>query len=282
MSNARARLQIPGYEVLEFLGSGARSTIWRLRERKTGRFFALKRVVKHTGDDNRFFDQAVNEFEVAAKFDHSALRKCYRLRKVRSLLKVRELHLLMELCPGGSCQSNRPTDVLQTAKIFLAVADALAHIHSRWFVHADIKPNNIIVGDDGTVKVIDFGQSCPVGTVKERIQGTPDFIAPEQVYRRPLDGRTDVFNFGASLYWTLTGRAIPTILPNQATGVHLLNDLHVTPPEELNPLVPAPLSRLVLDCIEMLPSRRPQSAKDVLVRLDLIVHALSRNIAGPE
>ncbi len=282
MSHSQERLRIPGYEVLEYLGSGARSTIWRLCDNKTGQFCALKRVVKQSGDDNRFFEQAINEFEVAANFDHPAIRKYYRIRKVRSLFKLQELHLFMELCPGNSCQNNRPETVSQTARIFLTVAEALTHMHLRWFVHADIKPNNIIVSDDGTVKIIDFGQSCPIGTVKERIQGTPDFIAPEQVHCRPLDGRTDVFNFGASLYWTLTGHAIPTIMPKKTSNVPMISDLRAKPPEELNDQVSAPLSRLVMDCIELDPIRRPQSAKDVFVRLDLIAHALTRNNHAPE
>ncbi len=282
MSHSQARLRIPGYEVLEYLGSGARSTIWRLRENRTGELCALKRVVRQAGDDNRYFDQAINEFRVATKFDHPAVRKYYQIRKVRSLFKLRELHLFMELCPGSSCQSNRPGDIRQTARIFLAVADALAHIHSRWFVHADIKPNNIIAADDGTVKIIDFGQSCLIGTVKERIQGTPDFIAPEQVYRRPLDGRTDVFNFGAAMYWTLTGQAIPTTLPKKTDGIQLIDNLHVKHPEELNSDVPNSLGRLVMDCIEPNPARRPQSAKDVFVRLDLIIHTINRKNQAPE
>ena len=282
MNRSRARLRIPGYEVLEYLGNGARSTIWRLRDSRTGQFYALKRVVRHTGDDNRYFNQAINEFNVAANFDHPTIRKYHRIKKIRSLFKLQELRLFMELCPGSSCQSDRPTDVRRTARIFLAVADALVHMHSRWFVHADIKPNNIIIADNGTVKIIDFGQSCPIGTVKERIQGTPDFIAPEQVHRRPLDGRTDVFNFGAAMYWTLTGQAIPTTLPKKIDGIQLLDELHIKPPEELNDDVPASLSRLVMDCIEPNPARRPQSAKDVFVRLDLINHALNRNNQAPE
>lgn len=282
MSNSLARLRVPGFEVLEYLGSGARSTIWRLRDTKTGKFCALKRVFRNAGDDDRYFNQANNEFQVAANLDHPAIRKYYRIRKVRSMLKLQELHLFMELCPGSSCQNDRPTDIRQTTRIFLAVAEALMHMHSRWFVHADIKPNNIIAADDGTVKIIDFGQSCPIGTVKERIQGTPDFIAPEQVYRRPLDGRTDVFNFGAAMYWTLTGRAIPTILPKKSAGIQLLDHMHVKPPEELNEDVPTSLSRLVLDCIEPNPTRRPQSAKDVFVRLDLLAHTFNRNNSASE
>ena len=281
MAVAQTRLQVPGCQVMEFLGSGARSTIWRIRDRRTEAFYALKRVVRHSHDDDRFVHQALTEFRVASHFDHPAIRKYFRVRRVRSwLLQLVELQIFMEWCEGTTCQLNRPSQVEEVLRIFQVVAGALSHIHSRGFVHADMKPNNIIVGPDSTVKVIDFGQSCPIGTVKERIQGTPDFIAPEQVYRRPLDARTDIFNFGASLYWTLTGQAIPTILPKSSDSLMLVNELKVTPPSELNEQVTPTLDRLVMDCIEFQPSRRPDSARDIMGRLDLIAHTIKRNGNG--
>jgi len=156
------------------------------------------------------------------------------------------------------------------------VASALAYMNSRGYVHADMKPNNILIGPDGTVKIIDLGQSCRIGTVKERIQGTPDFIAPEQVYRRPLDARTDVFNLGASLYWTLTGKPITTVLPKKG-NLTMKSDLHVKPPDKLNPEVPKPLSNLVIDCVDVHPANRPMSMTEVANRLELIAHTLNRN-----
>jgi serine/threonine protein kinase len=281
MAQPQARFQIPGCQVMDYLGKGARSTIWRVRERDRNRYYAVKRVTKQPGDDDRFFDQAINEFEIARQFDHPGLRKYYRLRRVRHWLQVNELHLFMELCDGKSCQAHRPADMARAVHIFHDVAGALTHLHALGFVHGDIKPNNIIVADDDTAKIIDFGQSCPIGTVKDRIQGTPDFIAPEQVRRHPLDGRTDVFNFGAALYWVLTGKAIPTILPKDTASVQLVSDLAVTPPVELNDQVPAPLNRLVLDCIEFNASRRPQAIKEVASRLDLIAHRIDNGNGDP-
>jgi len=282
MTRHLTRLQVPGFQVVDYLGKGARSTIWRVRERRGNRLCALKRVFKQPGDDDRFLDQALNEFRIARNFDHPAVRKYYRLRRLRRRFKVHELQLLMELCEGDNCQLRRPTDVQEIIRIFLVVAQAVTHIHSRGYLHGDIKPNNIIVAAEGTVKIIDFGQSCPIGTIKPRIQGTPDFIAPEQVYCRPLDARTDVFNFGAALYWTLTGRPIPTVLPKEGNGVQLRDDLRVTPPEEHNPEVPPALARLVLDCIELHPSRRPHSMRAAGARLELIAHSLERNARAAE
>ena len=142
------------------------------------------------------------------------------------------------------------------------------------FVHADMKPNNIIVDDNGNAKIIDLGQCCPIGTIKKRIQGTPDYIAPEQVRRFPLDARTDVYNFGASLYWTLTGKPIPTILAKPGSMTVPGQNAMATPPEKLNADVPPLLSRLILDCIRLQPVERPASMREVSMRLGLILQKL--------
>lgn len=273
MGSTPPTLEVPGYQVVEFLGSGARSTIWRVRDRQSGKYCALKRVIKKHITDQRFLDQAINEYNVAAKLDHPVVRKIHRLRKIKEWLRLREIHLLMELCEGTTVQANRPTSIHRAMSIFHEVAVALAYMNSRGFVHADMKPNNILVDHEGRVKIIDLGQSCTIGTVKQRIQGTPDYIAPEQVYRRPLDAKTDVFNFAASLYWTLTNQAIPTVMPKKG-GFQLMTDLAIVPPHELNPRVPLPLSRLVVDCIRINPAHRPASMNDVVSRLDLIAHTI--------
>jgi len=201
------------------------------------------------------------------------------IRRVRRWLAVREIHLIMELCPGESLQSRRPGSVLETLRIFGEVAEALAYMNDRGYVHADTKPNNIIAGPNGTVKVIDLGQSCPLGTVKQRIQGTRDFIAPEQVHRRPLNARTDVFNFGAALYWTLTGRGIPTALPRRGRAA-LEAEQIVVPPQHINPDVPEPLAELVSDCIEALPADRPATMSGVASRLSEITGSLAGSGPG--
>lgn len=269
-------LEVNGYDVLEYLGSGARSTLWKIRRRARGELRVLKRVVKRAPEDLRFLDQAFNEYEIGSQLDHSSIRAMYELRRIKRWLSVREVHLIMEFCEGKSVQEERPEDLDVVLSVFEQVARGLAHMNACGFVHADTKPNNIIVAPDRTAKIIDLGQSCRLGTIKDRIQGTPDYIAPEQVARRPLDGRTDVFNFGAALYWTLTGRPIPTVLPN-GNGVRMKSDLMARPVEEFNPEVPPGLSKLVADCIELEPGQRPGSMKDVCARLGLIAHKLNRD-----
>lgn len=276
MASTPRTLEVPGYQVMEFLGSGARSTIWRLRDRQSGSSYALKRVIKRGAKDAKFLEQAINEYEVGRDLDHDCIRRIYKLRRVKKWLSLREIHLLMEYCEGHTIQQRRPEDVREAVRVFIQVAKALAYMNARGYVHADMKPNNIMVADGEIVKIIDLGQSCPLGAVKQRIQGTPDFIAPEQVNRNPLDARTDVFNFGASLYWTLTGQAIPTAMPKRGE-VTLKNEMKVVPPRKLNPRITPAIEKLIIDCIEFSPTRRPESMKEVASRVDLIVRSLENN-----
>ncbi len=269
-------LKVPGYQVLEYLGNGARSSIWKVRDLETYQEYALKRVERGSGRDTRFIEQVEAEYCLGRQLDHPVIRRVHELRRIRRWLRLAEVHLLMEYCPGQTIQQQRPESVEEAVRIFLRVADGLAYMNAQGWVHADTKPNNILVGPDGGVKVIDLGQSCSVGTVKKRIQGTPDFIAPEQVQRRPLDGRTDVYNFGATLYWTLIGTPIPTVLPKRQEGGTFLKDLKLVPPHEADPGVPRALSRLVMDCLHTQPTQRVASMKEVRSRLDLIALSLQR------
>jgi serine/threonine-protein kinase len=273
-------LEVPGFQVVQFIGSGAGSTLWQIKDRQTGRMFALKRVIKRSSEDMRFIEQAINEHAIGSKLSHPSLRQVISIRRVKRWLSLKEIHLVMEYCEGQSLQENQPHNVAQVVKIFNEVAAGLAYMNAKGFVHSDMKPNNIVVSPAGAVKIIDLGQSCPVGTVKARIQGTPDYIAPEQVHRRPLDARTDVYNFGASLYWVLTGKAIPTALPPR--GSMTMPDPSIVPPEDINPQVPASLNKLVIDCIETQPKNRPGSMNEVASRLSLIGHTLRKNgqVAG--
>jgi len=237
--------------------------------------FALKQVIKEHSSDTRFVKQAENEYEVSQNLDHAGIRKIYRISRVKKWLNLRELHLFMEYFSGRTLQESRPGSIIRTLNIFHQVAESLAHMNSRGFVHADMKPNNVLVDSSGVAKIIDLGQSCPVGTVKQRIQGTPDFIAPEQVHRRPLDPSTDVYNFGATLYWTLTGQPIPTVLPKNP-GIPKTADLEIKPPEQINPAVPLSLSKLILHCVKLRQADRPANMEAVGSRLSLIEYMVTK------
>jgi serine/threonine-protein kinase len=159
--------------------------------------------------------------------------------------------------------------------VFIQSAAALHAMHKAGYVHCDIKPINIMITPEGSVKIIDFGQSCKSGTVKERIQGTPDYIAPEQVLRKPVTAQTDIFNLGATMYWALTARTPPTLYTVQkgSDNAILSDDLFQTP-IQINPTVPEPFNRLVMECIATSQSKRPASMEIVIQRLELVKHIL--------
>jgi serine/threonine-protein kinase len=137
-----------------------------------------------------------------------------------------------------------------------------------------MKPNNILINKNGAIKIIDLGQSCPIGTTKSRIQGTPDYIAPEQVKRRTLGPRTDVFNLGATMYWALTGKNVPTLIPKKIATVGRYESQKCYAPHELKPQIPVGVSKLVMDCVKQDPTERPGNMMDVISRLDLMIHSI--------
>jgi eukaryotic-like serine/threonine-protein kinase len=273
--------EMMGYEVLDTLGYGARSTIYQVQDKK-GQVYALKRVIRQTSHDDRFLEQAIREYRTARRMEHPALRRCFRLIRSRQVIRVTEVYVLMELVTGQTLEQNRPRDLIDLCYIFKEVAQGLQAMHDAGFVHADIKPNNIMVTDQGHVKIIDFGQSCKAGHVKERIQGTPDYIAPEQVKRKQITPATDIFNLGATLYWLLTNQHIPTLIPKGKVGVTLKTERKAMLPEEINPDVPPALSSLVMHCVLTNPEKRPPGMKHVQDRLDLSIAQLNRRLEDLE
>jgi serine/threonine-protein kinase len=268
------------YDVLERLGEGARSIIYRVSDPETRQEYALKHVVRADQKDIRFIEQMETEFEISRQFTHPNLRRSYDLKITKTLLlKVNEAFLLMEMFEGQALDVRLPEDMIEVVDTFIQAAQGLRAMHAMGFVHCDIKPNNILRNNKGMVKVIDYGQSCKIGTIKERIQGTPDFIAPEQVARRPVTVQTDVFNLGATLYWALTGRHIPTLYTVNKKGENsFLLDARIDSPQDLNPKVPPALSNLVMECISTRPQKRPADMDQVLTRLELGKHILHKAI----
>jgi len=271
------------YEVLERLGEGARSTIYAVLDPTTRQSFALKHVLRETPKDIRFIEQMQDEFEIGKHFNHPNLRRTYDLKIVKSLLmKVNEAYLVMELCDGRALDVRPPRSVLEAIDTFIQAAQGLRFMHSLGYVHCDLKPNNILRTDQGLVKVIDYGQSCKVGTVKERIQGTPDYIAPEQVDRKPVTAQTDIFNLGATLYWCLTNQVIPTKYTVNRKGENsFLLDTTISTPSDLNARVPASLSLLVMEMVSTRAQKRPADMDAVITRLELAKYSLLKQQANP-
>ena len=268
------------YEVIERLGEGAGSVIFAVRDPTTGRKYAMKHVLRRKDKDVRFIEQMETEFEISKNFTHPNLRRSFDLKITKSLLlKKTEAFLIMELFEGKPLEMRPPSSMMEVVDTFIPAAQGIKAMHEMGFVHCDLKPNNILRDSEGTVKVIDFGQSAKIGTVKERIQGTPDYISPEQVERRPITVQTDIYNFGATVYWALTGKTIPTQYTVSRKGEYsFLLDTLITTPQQLNPKCPVALSNLVMECISTNPRKRPSDMEQTIMRLELAKHVLLKAI----
>jgi serine/threonine protein kinase len=272
------------YDVIETLGQGAKSTIYAVVDPTTGRQYALKHVIRKDTKDLRFVEQVESEYEISKQFNHVNLRKSFDLKvQKKFFVQVAEAFLLMELFKGKSLEERPPSNMDDFVSIFLQTAEGLRAMHKMGYVHCDLKPNNILRDDTGHVKVIDFGQSCPVNTTKERIQGTPDYIAPEQVARRPVTTQTDIFNLGATMYWCLVGKTIPTLYTVNKKGENsFLLDSAIDTPQQLNPRVPISLSNLIMESVSTNPKKRPADMDQVITRLELVKHVLGKQQPAPQ
>lgn len=284
---AKGSIDIGGFRILRKLGSGARTTIYLAVDEENRQTVALKRAVLETPEDTRIFEQMESEYKVARQIDHPSVRKCYKVLRVRKLLRTQELLLTMEYFNGMSLEEEHRLSLGDVLLVFRMVGVGLNAMHEKGFVHCDIKPNNILFSREGGVKIIDLGQSCRIGEIKKRIQGTPDYIAPEQVRREHISHRTDIFNLGATMYWALTGRNVPTLIPKKNEfGISVMVEPgDFKSPNQVYHKIPAELSDLVMECVKDKPSDRPSSMSEIIGRLDILIRSifgtkLSLNASG--
>ena len=265
-----------GYDILEHLGEGAGSTVYVVTKAGQSQLFALKHVQRTDERSVRFIEQLENEFTVGKHVRHPNLRTPVDYHVQRTLTRrVTEAALVLELVDGVPLDVELPRRTSSILEVFIKTAEALEAMHRAGYVHCDLKPGNIMVTTDRlagerSIKVIDLGQACPTGTAKLRIQGTPDFISPEQVKCKPVTALTDVFNLGATLYWALAGTKLPTLFNIKKGENSFLVDVAIPTPQQLNPFVPEHLSNFVMECVRTNPLKRPQSMSDIARRLEII------------
>ena len=285
MASAR---DIAGYRILAPIGRGAASELYAVQDSRTKQVWALKHVTKKSDKDHRFIEQVQQEYEVGSKVRHPNIRAVERILRKRKMFRLTDVYLIMELVDATSLDRRPPRSQAHAVKVFAQVARALAHMHDAGFVHADLKPTNIMVTDKDEVKIIDLGQACAIGTIKKRIQGTPGYMAPEQAHRESITPQTDVYNFGATMYWVLVGEVIPTSLPPKDDSNSLFSgalDAELVDPP-VPPMVKKPgihplLSKLIMECVQLKPANRPASMKAVANKLDLILELLENSSVAP-
>lgn len=278
-------MDIGKFTILAELGKGAASRVYKIRRTDDAKIYALKIVSVESTEDRKYVDQVQHEFDVASTLDHPNLLRVYAVEIQRKLLFVSGARLLMEYVDGLPLADCKGLPLPKLLSILFKVADGLAYMHAEGYYHADIKPDNVLVGRQKEVKVIDFGLAWRRGEDKDRVQGTLEFLAPEQAKSKIVNGKTDIFNFGATMYRTLTGRAVPPELRQyggDADAVPL--DSYVPPLSRLKPSIPSDLDELVRQCIRCNPDDRPATmriVRDQLREIGLRLKRSMRTHRGP-
>lgn len=251
--------ELHGYRVIDTLGEGAASQLFVVSDPRTRELLALKHVRASSADERRFLAQAEREHEVGHKVTHAAVRGSRRLIRYREILRTTEIAVVLDFVDGQPLDALGPLPWRDLLGVFATTAEGLAHLHELGWAHADLKPGNILRTGPGKATIIDLGQACRLGERKPRIQGTPGFLAPEQVALGPIDARTDAFLFGATIYRRLTGRLASSELLSGG-GPRL-------PLARLVASVPPRLAEIVEACLDPRPDRRPASLAVVAARL---------------
>lgn len=285
-------VDIPNYRVIEKLGVGAETRVFRARCMRTGRDYTIKLVKIVKPEDAAFIELLKTEYAIGSVINHPAVRKVYELRMLRQRLRVRGAILFLEFVDGISLSDKEfRQPMAEVLRVFEEAAVGLHAIHQAGYVHADLKPNNIMVTRDGHVKVIDLGQSTRLRGAKTRVQGTIDFIAPEQVQLGVLDERTDVFGLGAALHRVLTGRPVQTDM-NRTVTVHSQSLIGKRVDEirgngngngngNGHAELPVCISRLITDCCQYTPADRIPNMVALRERLALARAIVSRPERDP-
>jgi serine/threonine-protein kinase len=275
---------IDGFRLLEELGSGSLSSVYKAIDEPLGRTVALK-VLKNTiGAESPFAAQLEREAQMLATLSHPNIGLLYAFSKTDA-----GVHLVLEYVDGFSlAQLAKKKPILApeaVAVIGAAVARGLAHAHERGIVHRDVKPANILVSRAGDVKLFDFGiaqrttsleePASPASLAPLRLEniaafGTPAYMAPEQILGEGVDARSDLFSLGVVLYQLLCG-ARPFERGDEADqrpAAHRIRRDPAIPLHRRAPEVPAALERVVMRAIQKLPADRFHTADALAEQLE--------------
>jgi serine/threonine protein kinase len=265
------------FQVLGTLGSGAHSSILHIRRSSDSRQYALKVVPLESKEDQKFLEQAQHEFRVARMLDHPNLIKVYALETPRDwLFRVRKVHLLIEYVKGKTLDTVKGLSLPRLVQVFARIAAGLVHMHRRNVYHADLKPNNIMLSRSGEVKILDYGLATIKGEAKGRVQGTPEYMAPEQVHGGVVTERTDIYNFGATMYRLVTFRLPPSTITStdgMTMDAKTFQGL-LKPVREFNAEAPKALCALIERCLSFHQQKRPERVSEVQGVLDRLAEEM--------
>lgn len=250
------------YEVLSALGRGGMGGAYRVRDRTSNQVLALKRLTE-PGRQGTLVELFEREFHTLNQLAHPRIVRAFDYSFDVSP-DGDHAYYTMELLDGGDLRKLAPLPWQEVCSIAYDVCSALSLLHSRRLVHRDLTPRNVRRTADGAAKLIDFGLLGPFGP-SNIIAGTPPYVAPELMNKVSLDGRSDLFSLGATLYFALTGRvAFPVARFEQLRDAW--RGIPVSP-RKLLPEIPESLDQLVMSLLRIDAGSRPRSAAEIMDRV---------------
>jgi len=254
---------VEGYQIEAVLGEGGMGQVYRVRNLISDRREAMKIVLPPREGDQNISERFLREIRVLASLDHPHI-----VRLHTALRAGEQIAMVMELVDGVSLAAKLRTAGVSVAdgiRYVSQVLDALAYAHRRGVVHRDIKPANIMVTNSGDARLTDFGVARYSGdralTASGAAVGSLYYMSPEQVRAEEVDGRSDIYSVGATLYEVATGRHVVSGESNWAIlDGHLHRD--PVPPVEVNPSLPRAISDAILRALAKDPAHRFQTAGD--------------------
>jgi Nif-specific regulatory protein len=250
----------PRYQIRATLKSTAETTVYRVFDVSDRRDEAIK-ILCHELSDPQQILRFRTEFATLASIHHPSVIQVFDF----GVLQDRFPFFTMEFFPGRRITEffdGQNWDALYD--VIIQIASGLHHIHHQGIVHLDLKPSNILVADDGTVKIMDFGLAIEGQQVLDRrIRGTLQYMAPEVLRQDRVDSRADLYALGMTLYETVTG-ALPGYgrPPIDVIRMHL--DEEIRRPSAINPQVPTALEQIIMKLLEKDPRSRFPSAASLL------------------
>ena len=263
---------ISHYHILEKLGEGGMGVVYKAEDTRLKRPVALKFLPAHLTRDKEANQRFIHEAQAASALDHPNVCTIFQVDETED----GQVFIAMGYYQGETLKQrirSGPLPVETALNIAIQIADGLVHAHEKGIVHRDVNPSNIIIQENGTVKIIDFGLTkllsgeriTETGTVK----GTVNYMSPEQAKGAAVDHRTDIWALGVVLYEMLTGEKPFAAEFDQATIFLILNQAPAAL-QALNSAMPGDLEHIILKSLEKQPEDRYQTVFDMLTDLQAV------------
>jgi len=267
--------QIPGYKILGRLGAGAMAVVYKARQLSLNRIVAIKVLPKRFTENPEYVERFYKEGQAAGKLNHPNIVQAIDVGESGGYH-----YFIMEYVEGKTIaddlSAGKVFDEQEALAIIIEVAHALAHAHARGLIHRDVKPKNIMIGKDGSVKLADMGLARETADIEAaqteagKAYGTPYYIAPEQIRGKvDIDGRADIYGLGATFYHMVTGR-VPFIAEDSAEVMrkHLREPL--VPPDHINTTLSAGVSEVIEIMMAKRRENRYNNVEELLTDLDAL------------